>query len=173
VTETDALKLVFTRSAVHDLPKELLDLWTNDFVDPADEGALTPEQKERNWLMLWKVRENKFSLPLRMLLNVPERAFFDPFWGPLLKTDGRGRTQAGPGLRNRGFFSDIGLGLISSETPIDVQGPATYRVWYTPRISGRREFLVGGVNLARAREAVLEKAEEVVLAALRAQPEPL
>jgi hypothetical protein len=157
---------------MRDRADELLDPWTEDyFVDPADEEeeGLTPEQKERNWMMLWKVREQKFALPLRMLLNVPERAFFDPLWGPLLQTDKHGRVQAGSGLRHRGFFSDIGPGLIGIETPIDVCGPATYRVWYTAKMGGHREFIVEGVSLEEAREAILKKSEKEVLVALEAE----
>jgi hypothetical protein len=138
------------------------------FPDRAN-NTLTPEQKERNWMMLWKVREQKFLLPFRMLLDIPECAFFDSAWGPLLQKDKRGRSVVGPGARDRGFFSRLGKDVVVGiEMPINVYGPATYQAWWADQ-RGQRDFIVKGVSLEKAREAVLEKLAKGLLTILKSE----
>lgn len=122
--------------------------------DPRDcEDEKTPEELEREWLMLWKVRENKFTLSLRMLLDIPEAAFTDEIW------DGVDRCPE--------FMCSLGTALIGIEQANDGE----YSVWLIDRSTpegfvNNPNYIIHNRPIQDARDCILDTATKVIKARL-------
>jgi hypothetical protein len=112
-------------------------------------------EQTRNWLMRWKLEGGISVLPLRMLLTVPEDAFFDPVWDSYYNAYIADRKSE---IKPQ-FYSEAGTHVIGVvQTYWHGERKASYSVFTaTPY-----HFRCRDVPLAIARDAVREEAENLL-----------